>query len=589
VNAPHQDARTGRDRACFDDPAVAAAAAFIADTGLADGLAARIYRPLGRPRMCTVEGLLVGMTLCARRHGAIWFSEVADILHWGIPEHWRRRFHLKERRDDMHGFEAGYRVVLRLFHTILVEMDPSPLPKNKRLPDKEKVRLLEAADQGLIKDRRERLQWATGQVLEASIANIRPLLAEIWDGSVGVDATPIRTWARGLKHQGPVTSTDPDAGWYTREGDHRDPDVPAEAQPATTSRQRTNKGHPRKGRLPKIIFGYDAAFAVLRNPHHTFQPDADGCGDSKAPPALILGMTLDRPGHNPGPNGVAVLHNIQQRGHPAGELGADNLYNSCREDKWQLPIRAMGYQPTYDYRANQRGIQATAHGANMVEGTWYCPSMPAHLVTATQDLHAAKSSPNKIDKQTWVDRIAARAPYALPAKGRPDAEGHQRYQCPHHRGKVFCPLKEKLLKNNDPRLPMIDPQPTPAGPPRICCQTSITIAPEDGAKHWQPRAYGTAEWQKVYFRLRNAVEGINGYAKDDAREAIERAGRRRIRGIAAQTLLLAFQLAQVNLRKIRSWLDTLPGKDGQPRRRAPRRTSKPLSHWTPQGYIDDLP
>ncbi|MFB4304863.1 hypothetical protein [Actinomadura sp. GTD37] len=246
-------------------------------------------------------------------------------------------------------------------------------------------------------------------------------------------------------------------------------------------------------------------------------------------------MTLDKPGHNPGPNGVDILRNIQHRGHPAGDLGADNLYDSCKEDKWRLPLRAMGYRPTYAYRSNQLGIQASAHGAIMVEGTWYCSSMATHLITATQDLRAAKHSPNKIDKETWVARIAARAHYALPGKGKPDAEGHQRYQCPHVRGKVVCPVK-KLLTNSDPGLPLVDPQPTPAGPPRICSQTSITVAPEDGAKHWQPRAYGSAQWQKIYFRLRNAVEGINGYAKDDAREAIERAGRRRIRGIAAQSL-----------------------------------------------------
>lgn len=40
------------------------------------------------------------------------------------------------------------------------------------------------------------------------------------------------------------------------------------------------------------------------------------------------------------------------------------------------------------------------------------------------------------------------------------------------------------------------------------------------------------------------------YAKDPAYEAIEQAGRRRIRGIAAQAFLLAFQLAHANQRKL---------------------------------------
>ncbi|WP_460302016.1 hypothetical protein [Actinocorallia aurea] len=51
------------------------------------------------------------------------------------------------------------------------------------------------------------------------------------------------------------------------------------------------------------------------------------------------------------------------------------------------------------------------------------------------------------------------------------------------------------------------PQP-PTGPPKICTQTSITLAPEYGAKHWQPLPYGGPEWQRVYFRLRNTADPV---------------------------------------------------------------------------------
>jgi hypothetical protein len=75
---------------------------------------------------------------------------------------------------------------------------------------------------------------------------------------------------------------------------------------------------------------------------------------------------------------------------------------------------------------------------------------------------------------------------------------------------------------------------------------------------------------------------MNGYAKTDAHEGIEHAGNRRVRGIAAQTLLLAFPLAHANERKINAWLATLPGPDGLPHRRARHKTPKPLGTWTPQ-------
>jgi hypothetical protein len=88
--------------------------------------------------------------------------------------------------------------------------------------------------------------------------------------------------------------------------------------------------------------------------------------------------------------------------------------------------------------------------------------------------------------------------------------------------------------------------------------------------------YGDDQWQKVYFRLRNSVEGYNGYAKNPLAEAIEASGFRRIRGIAAQTILLAFQLAHANRRKIKSWVETLALNGERPRRRTHhRRRTKP--------------
>ncbi|WP_406731460.1 hypothetical protein [Streptomyces sp. NBC_01794] len=127
---------------------------------------------------------------------------------------------------------------------------------------------------------------------------------------------------------------------------------------------------------------------------------------------------------------------------------------------------------------------------------------------------------------------------------------------------------------------------TPAGPLKVCRQRSVTLAPTSGAKHWQPLEYGDEEWQKVYFRLRSSVEGCNGFAKNPLAEAIEASGTRRIRGIAAQTILLVFQLAHANRRKIKNWVETLAPNGERPRRRTHhRRRSKPLGNWTPTGYL----
>ncbi|MFE9092767.1 hypothetical protein [Streptomyces sp. NPDC007264] len=88
----------------------------------------------------------------------------------------------------------------------------------------------------------------------------------------------------------------------------------------------------------------------------------------------------------------------------------------------------------------------------------------------------------------------------------------------------------------------------------------------------------------MYFRLRDSVEGINGYAKDPLYERLEDADTRRIRGIAAQTLLLAFQLAHANRRKLRARANSIALHDDGPRRRPTRRRkTEALGTWTPKG------
>jgi hypothetical protein len=60
--------------------------------------------------------------------------------------------------------------------------------------------------------------------------------------------------------------------------------------------------------------------------------------------------------------------------------------------------------------------------------------------------------------------------------------------------------------------------------------------------------YGSPAWHQTYATLRNTIEGLNGYAKDPARQALAQPGRRRVRGIAAQSLFTALLLIAANIR-----------------------------------------
>src|SRR5260370_4560183 len=133
------------------------------------------------------------------------------------------------------------------------------------------------------------------------------------------------------------------------------------------------------------------------------------------------------------------------------------------------------------------------------------------------------------------------------------------------------PLRQASLSPRDGRPKVLQP---PDEPPKICRQTAITIPPDAGARYRQDLPYATPAWQARYATLRNTIEGLNGYAKDPAHEALAQPARRRIRGIAACSLFTALLLMAANIRKIRAWRElTASGKPAAAQRARRRRTS----------------
>ena len=82
--------------------------------------------------------------------------------------------------------------------------------------------------------------------------------------------------------------------------------------------------------------------------------------------------------------------------------------------------------------------------------------------------------------------------------------------------------------------------------------------------------------------MRNTIEGLNGLIKDPAHEALAQPARRRVRGIAAQSLFTALLLIAANIRKIRAWRAlTARGKARTTQRARRRRAS--LRDYLPDG------
>jgi len=296
-------------------------------------------------------------------------------------------------------------------------------------------------------------------------------------------------------------------------------------------------------------------------------------GDVPTYPNLALGVVLGRPGQDPGGTGARLLAAVRRRGWPAGFVGADRGYTQALPERFHLPVRALGYSLVMDYKVTELGRQANSQGAVMVDGAFYCPAMPEALVMTSHDKRAGT-----IDEKTFSERISARRPWRLVRKSGPDQDGYERFACPAQgdHPHLCCPLRPEAKALG--QVPVLSP---PAVPPKACTQSSITVAPDIGARHRQDLAYGSEEWASTYAAYRNTIEGWNGFVKDPAHEALAAPGRRRVRGIAAQSIFVTLLLMAANFRKIAAFRQMVAeGRAANVAERARRRRVS-LSDYSP--------
>ncbi|MGH3732187.1 MAG: hypothetical protein ACRDVC_02225 [Acidimicrobiales bacterium] len=413
-------------------------------------------------------------------------------------------------------------------------LDPSGLVKNRRLSLEEFERRCRVVSEGEQRTARARLESFMGQLLRASVEESG--VVPRGDLAYGLDATPVPLFSRGPSKRSGLCASDPDGGWYVREGDHRE--------------REDHRGRTRS----RVAWALEATVLTTASS----QP-----GTLSSFPNLVVGLALTRPGIDPGGTATRVLAGARQRGFAPGPLGVDRAYSGAFAEVFHLPARAMGFSPVVDYRVDQLGRQANSHGAVMVEGTWYCPSMAEVLVSATLDLRA-----KRIDVDTYHQRVGARADYALRRKAGPEADGYERFMCP---AQDLTP-KFAFPCEGHRSAPLASERSSPRARRRPCEQHSITIAPDVGARFTQDFAFGSEEWSRHYATLRNTIEGWNGFVKDPSHEALAQSARRRVRGIAAQGVFVTLLFVAANLRKIDTHRDQIDNlKAMEERKRARRR------------------
>jgi hypothetical protein len=302
---------------------------------------------------------------------------------------------------------------------------------------------------------------------------------------------------------------------------------------------------------------------------------------------------------------MAFLHD---KGHQPRYLAGDGLYALADPDTFHTPARDIGWRLVLPILDDHLGIQTSLEGLLMVEGTWYCPSIPELLIDATKHFRDGD-----ITLDEYRQRIDARETYRARFKGS-NKSGSQRWSCAASGShpSVICENKEKSKEKPFIGGPVLGVRlkeraiPDPATKtngiwPKPCRQTSVTIdmtpltssdpesiTTEDqarlaAARYAQDLMFGTSEHTNTYNALRQSQEGLHGFAKDDAYEALGTPGKRRIKGRAAQSVFAAFLLAAAGIRKVRVFLrNALRDTNGDlyvPRRK--RKGEHATSHLPP--------
>ena len=424
-----------------------------------------------------MRAVLTALLCLALDDRPLFLTEATRLLFQPVSPASRRLLGVPGTATTERAFLAAYRRVRYCFAAICSVMDPSALPKNRRL-SRAGPQGPHQADDPRLRPKLPAAGWRRSSTRcwrpaspSSPTPNARPSTA-----AAGLDATPVPLFSRGPSKRTGLCASDPDGGWYVREGDHRE--------------REDDKGKP----LRKIAWALEATIATMARPP----------GAPPAHPDLAIGLALARPGEDPGGTGARVLASVAARGHKAGWLGYDRAYTAALPGRFQLPARALGYRPVMDYRIDQLGIQANTGGAILVEGSWYCPALPGPLITATTRLRD-----HAITRDLYDQQITARCPYQLKRKDGPDADGYQRLSCPatgKHPG-LICPLRQASMAPRDGRPRYSSPRPNRRGSAR---QTAITIAPDTGARYRQDLPYGSPAWHKTYATLRNTIEGLNG-------------------------------------------------------------------------------
>ena len=275
----------------ISDQTVAFAAELVDRSGKAPVIEAALAHRTGRPRPLPVRALLTALLSLALEDRPLFLTGVTRLLFCQISGTSRRMLGVTGAITTERAFLAAYRRVRYCFGAICSVMDPSALPKNRRLTEQDLKARTRPMTPGQAEAARGRLEAFINALLEASISALTDAERAAFDGSAALDATPVPLFSRGPSKRTGMSASDPDGGWYVREGDHRE--------------REDDKGKP----LRKIAWALEATIATTARP---FKP-------ARLPPRRLTGTAAHATLITVSPGGSAAPQaSPQPRTRPAG-------------------------------------------------------------------------------------------------------------------------------------------------------------------------------------------------------------------------------------------------------------------------------
>lgn len=465
--------------------------------------------------------------------------------------------------------DAWYERARHALNRVLTLIDAFPIANRKeRMTRGEQLALFKERENQAeeLSEKERRCGLVTNALLQATY-DVMPNQFKTEAVSVSIDATAVELYARGIgkvrltnMESDSLVSIEPDTGFWARGTlDHSD------------------DGKQKKHTLKYAV---EAELAVLAS---------NNPADPDSVPHIVLAMGQHAPGFGPTRAARAMFDSILDRGFKLDHVTGDRAYMPHADtDELQAFLLAEGAKLVFSYKKVDLGAQEQFGGASMVEGTWYGPCLPDDLrdVTINFDQHIRDLKADKtLTKEqralamqeahaAWAIKVKSRSAYRLRPKEKPDARGvtPMMSPCCGPGATASCALKDRLVAESGrkPVVLSLMKRPNdlavvhqfPPIPGKVCTNaTSMAIPAGVGMRFEQFYEFGSDDWSAHFGHGRNCVESFNGFVKASERFDLGNAGRRRLRGFAAQHFLLAITLVAANLVKIRQHIEELMEKD----------------------------